>query len=71
MALKSPTNLEVNRIFLKRFELPTWNLEKVCKKINGTLSVPLSTRELGGGMLDHLSSAFENNQELNMAKVAF
>jgi hypothetical protein len=45
-----------------------WNLEKVCRNINGTLSVPLSMRELGGGMLDHSSNAFENNRELKIAQ---
>jgi hypothetical protein len=50
------------------------NPRKVCKKINGTLSVPLSTREFGGGMLDHLlrlSRAIESLKELNKARMMF
>jgi hypothetical protein len=49
-ALESSTNLKIDKIFLKRFLLPTWHLEKVCRRINGMLNVLLSRRELGGGM---------------------
>jgi hypothetical protein len=47
------------------------NLGKVCKKIDGTLNVPLSMRKLGGGMFDHSSSALKSNYKLNKAKITF
>ncbi len=49
-ALEHLREFEIGRIFFKRFYLPTWRLEKVYNKINGTLGVLLSTRELGGGL---------------------
>jgi hypothetical protein len=44
------------------------NLRKVCKKINGTLNVPLSKKELRGGMLDHSLNALKSNQEFKRAQ---
>jgi hypothetical protein len=35
--------------------LGTWCLKKVCRKLNGSLSVPLNTTELGGGIQQALT----------------
>jgi hypothetical protein len=42
--------MEAKRIFLEGLLLKTQRLEKVCKKLNGMLNVPLSTIDLGGGI---------------------
>jgi hypothetical protein len=46
-ALKSSREFEIGRVFFERFYIPTQHLEKVYKKINGTLSVFLNTKEVG------------------------
>jgi hypothetical protein len=49
-ALDTSTDLIIKRIFLERFLLTTRQMEKVCKKLNGSLSVPLNIIDLGGGI---------------------
>jgi hypothetical protein len=43
--------MEAKRIFLEGLLLKTQCIKKVCKKLNGMLNVPLSTIDLGGGIL--------------------
>jgi hypothetical protein len=49
-------------------------LGEFCRKINGTLSVPLSTKKLGGGMqkvLTLVESSQEESREVDIIRVIF